>query len=97
MSNQNVKAFFLLFVEVEVRNVVEYLKLNNNQSYKELKENLKKENIGVESDIDYISYRAVDFIIEDIEQYHVYTDSNDLNEIVIWAVDAVVDSIIKQY
>lgn len=99
MSNQKaVKEFLAYFIEIEVRETIDYLKENNKQEYTTLKENVSKENInGTLSDIEYITYGVVDFIMEDIENYQVYTDCKDLNEVIKWGTDVVIESIIKQF
>lgn len=99
MSNQKaVKEFLAYFIEIEVRETIDYLKENNKQEYTTLKENVSKENInGTLSDIEYITYGVVDFIMEDIENYVVYTDCKDLNEVIKWGTDVVIESIIKQF
>ena len=99
MNNQKaVKEFLAYFIEIEVRETIEYLKENSKQAYTTLKENVSEENIsGTLSDIDYMTYGAVDFIMEDIENYQVYTDCKDLNEVIKWATDVVIESIIKQF
>ena len=99
MSNQKtVREFLAYFIENEVRETIDYLKENNKQEYTMLKENVSEENIsGTLSDIDYMTYGAVDFIMEDIENYQVYTDCKDLNEVIKWGTDVVIESIIKQF
>ena len=99
MSNQkSVREFLAYFIEIEVRETMDYLKENSKQAYTTLKENVSEENIsGTLSDIDYMTYGAVDFIMEDIENYQVYTDCKDLNEVIKWATDVVIESIIKQF
>lgn len=99
MSNQKgIKEFLAYFIEFEVRETIEYLKENNKQAYTTLKENVSEENInGTLSDIDYMTYGVVDFIMEDIEHYQVYPDCKDLNEVVKWGTDVVIESIIKGY
>ena len=99
MSNQKaVREFLAYFIEIEVRETIDYLKENNKQEYTTLKENVSEENIsGILSDIEYMTYGAVDFIMEDIENYQVYTDCKDLNEVIKWATDVVIESIIKQF
>lgn len=99
MSNQKVvKEFLAYFIEIEVRETIEYLKENSKQAYTILKENVSKENSnGTLSDIEYMTYGAVDFIMEDIENYQVYTDCKDLNEVIKWGTDVVIESIIKQF
>lgn len=99
MSNQKaVKEFLAYFIEIEVRETIDYLKENNKQAYTTLKENVSKENDSETlSDIDYMTYGAVDFIMEDIENYQVYTDCKDLNEVIKWGTDVVIESIIKQF
>ena len=99
MNNQKaVKEFLAYLIEIEVRETIEYLKENSKQAYTTLKENVSEENIsGTLSDIDYMTYGAVDFIMEDIENYQVYTDCKDLNEVIKWATDVVIESIIKQF
>lgn len=99
MSNQKaVREFLAHFIENEVRETVDYLKENNKQVYTTLKENVSKENInGTLNDIEYMTYGVVDFIMEDIENYVVYTDCKDLNEVIKWGTDVVVESIIKQF
>ena len=99
MSNQKaVREFLAYFIDIEVRETIEYLKENNKQEYTMLKENVSEENIsGTLSDIDYMTYGAVDFIMEDIENYQVYADCKDLNEVIKWATDVVIESIIKQF
>lgn len=99
MNNQKgIKEFLAYFIESEVRETIYYLKENNKQAYTTLKENVSKENInGTLSDIEYMTYGAVDFIMEDIENYEVYTDCKDLNEVVKWGTDVVIESIIKGY
>lgn len=99
MNNQKaVREFLAYFIENEVRETVDYLKENNKQAYTILKENVSKENInGTLSDIDYMTYGVVDFIMEDIENYVTYTDCKDLNEVIKWGTDVVVESIIKQF
>ena len=75
MSNQKeVREFLAYFIEIEVRETIDYLKENSKQAYTILKENVSKENInGTLSDIDYMTYGVVDFILEDIEHYNVYS------------------------
>ena len=99
MSNQKaVREFLAYFIDIEVRETIDYLKENNKQEYTTLKENVSEENIsGTLSDIDYMTYGAVDFIMEDIENYVVYTDCRDLNEVIKWGIDVVIESIIKGY
>lgn len=99
MSNQKaVREFLAYFIKIEVRETVDYLKENNKQAYTTLKENVSKENInGTLSDIDYMTYGVVDFIMEDIENYQVYADCKDLNEVIKWGTDVVIESIIKQF
>ena len=99
MSNQKaVREFLAYFIDIEVRETIDYLKENNKQEYTTLKENVSEENIsGILSDIEYMTYGAVDFIMEDIENYQVYTDCKDLNEVIKWATDVVIESIIKQF
>lgn len=99
MSNQKaVREFLAYFIEIEVRETIDYLKENNKQEYTMLKENMSEENIsGTLSDIDYMTYGAVDFIMEDIENYQVYADCKDLNEVIKWGTDVVIESIIKQF
>lgn len=99
MSNQKaVREFLAYFIDIEVRETIDYLKENNKQEYTMLKENVSEENIsGTLSDIDYMTYGAVDFIMEDIENYQVYADCKDLNEVIKWATDVVIESIIKQF
>lgn len=99
MNNQKtVREFLAYFIENEVHETVDYLKENNKQAYTTLKENVSKENInGTLSDIDYMTYGVVDFILEDIEHYNVYTDCKDLNEVIKWGTDVVIESIIKQF
>ena len=99
MSNQNaVWGFLACFIDIEVRETIDYLKENNKQEYTMLKENVSEENIsGTLSDIDYMTYGAVDFIMEDIENYQVYADCKDLNEVIKWGTDVVIESIIKQF
>ena len=99
MSNQKaVKEFLAYFIEIEVRETIDYLKENNKQVYTILKDNVSKENtVGTLSDIDYMTYGVVDFIMEDIENYQVYTDCKDLNEVIKWGTDVVIESIIKQF
>ena len=99
MSNQKaVREFLAYFIDIEVRETIDYLKENNKQEYTMLKENASEENIsGTLSDIDYMTYGAVDFIMEDIENYQVYADCKDLNEVIKWGTDVVVESIIKQF
>ena len=99
MSNQKaVREFLAYFIEIEVRETIDYLKENNKQEYTMLKENVSEENIsGTLSDIDYMTYGAVDFIMEDIENYQVYADCKDLNEVIKWGTDVVIESIIKQF
>lgn len=99
MSNQKaVREFLAYFIDIEVRETIDYLKENNKQEYTMLKENVSEENIsGTLSDIDYMTYGAVDFIMEDIENYQVYADCKDLNEVIKWGTDVVVESIIKQF
>lgn len=99
MSNQKaVREFLAYFIEIEVRETIDYLKENNKQEYTTLKENVSEENIsGTLSDIDYMTYGAVDFIMEDIENYQVYADCKDLNEVIKWGTDVVIESIIKQF
>lgn len=98
MNNQAVREFLAYFIEIEVRETVDYLKENNKQAYTTLKENVSKENInGTLSDIDYMIYGVVDFIMEDIENYVVYTGCKDLNEVIKWGTDVVIESIIKQF
>ena len=99
MSNQKaVREFLAYFIEIEVRETIDYLKENNKQEYTMLKENVSEENIsGTLSDIDYMTYGTVDFIMEDIENYQVYADCKDLNEVIKWGTDVVIESIIKQF
>lgn len=99
MGNQKaVREFLAHFIEIEVRETIDYLKENSKQEYTILKENVSKENInGTLSDIEYITYGVVDFIMEDIENYVVYTDCKDLNEVIKWGTDVVIESIIKQF
>ena len=99
MSNQKaVREFLAYFIDIEVRETIDYLKENNKQEYTTLKENVSEENIsGTLSDIDYMTYGAVDFIMEDIENYQVYADCKDLNEVIKWGTDVVIESIIKQF
>ena len=99
MSNQKeLREFLAYFIEIEVRETIDYLKENNKQAYTMWKENVSEEyNNGTLSDIDYIIYGVVDFIMEDIEHYQVYTDCKDLNEVIKWGTDVVVESIIKQF
>ena len=99
MSNQKaVREFLAYFIDIEVRETIDYLKENNKQEYTMLKENVSEENIsGTLSDIDYMTYGAVDFIMEDIENYQVYADCKDLNEVIKWGIDVVIESIIKQF
>src|SRR5699024_4901231 len=99
MSNQKaVREFLAYFIDIEVRETIDYLKENNKQEYTTLKENVSEENIsGTLSDIEYMTYGTVDFIMEDIEHYIVYTDCKDLNEVIKWGTDVVVESIIKQF
>lgn len=99
MSNQKaVREFLAYFIDIEVRETIDYLKKNNKQEYTMLKENVSEENIsGTLSDIDYMTYGAVDFIMEDIENYQVYADCKDLNEVIKWGTDVVIESIIKQF
>src|SRR5699024_8311759 len=99
MSNQKaVREFLAYFIDIEVRETIDYLKENNKQEYTILKENVSKENSnGTLSDIDYMVYGVVDFIVEDIENYQVYTDCKDLNEVIKWGTDVVIESIIKGY
>lgn len=99
MSNQKaVREFLAYFIDIEVRETIDYLKENNKQEYTMLKENVSEENIsGTLSDIDYMTYGAVDFIMEDIENYQVYADCKDLNEVIKWGTDVVIESIIKQF
>ena len=99
MNNQKaVREFLAYFIEIEVREAIDYLKENNKQEYTMLKENVSKENSnGTLSDIEYMTYGAVDFIMEDIEHYQVYADCKDLNEVIKWGTDVVVESIIKQF
>lgn len=99
MGNQKaVREFLAYFIENEVRETIDYLKENSKQEYTILKENVSKENInGTLSDIEYITYGVVDFIMEDIENYVVYTDCKDLNEVIKWGTDVVIESIIKQF
>lgn len=99
MSNQKaVREFLAYFIDIEVRETIDYLKENNKQEYTMLKENVSEENIsGTLSDIDYMTYGAVDFIMEDIENYQVYADCKDLNEVIKWGADVVIESIIKQF
>ena len=99
MSNQKaVREFLAYFIEIEVRETIDYLKENNKQEYTMLKENVSEENIsGTLSVIDYMTYGAVDFIMEDIENYQVYADCKDLNEVIKWGTDVVIESIIKQF
>ena len=99
MNNQKaVREFLAYFIEIEVRETIDYLKENNKQEYTMLKENVSKENSnGTLSDIEYMTYGAVDFIMEDIEHYQVYADCKDLNEVIKWGTDVVVESIIKQF
>lgn len=99
MSNQKaVREFLAYFIDIEVRETIDYLKENNKQEYTMLKENVSEENIsGTLSDIEYMTYGAVDFIMEDIENYQVYADCKDLNEVIKWGTDVVVESIIKQF
>lgn len=99
MNNQKaVREFLAYFIEIEVRETIDYLKENSRQEYTILKENVSKENInGTLSDIEYMTYGAVDFIMEDIENYVVYTDCKDLNDVIKWGTDVVIESIIKQF
>lgn len=99
MSNQKaVREFLAYLIDIEVRETIDYLKENNKQEYTMLKENVSEENIsGTLSDIDYMTYGAVDFIMEDIENYQVYADCKDLNEVIKWGTDVVIESIIKQF
>ena len=99
MSNQKaVREFLAYFIDIEVRETIDYLKENNKQEYTMLKENVSEENIsGTLSDIDYMTYGVVDFIMEDIENYQVYADCKDLNEVIKWGTDVVIESIIKQF
>ena len=99
MSNQKaVREFLAYFIDIEVRETIACLKENNKQEYTMLKENVSEENIsGTLSDIDYMTYGAVDFIMEDIENYQVYADCKDLNEVIKWGTDVVIESIIKQF
>lgn len=99
MSNQKaVREFLAYFIDIEVRETIDYLKENNKQEYTMLKENVSEENIsGTLSDIDYMTYGAVDFIMEDIENYQVYTECKDLNEVIKWGTDVIIESIIKQF
>ena len=99
MSNQKaVREFLAYFIENEIQETIDYLKENNKQAYTTLKENVSKENSnGTLSDIDYMTYGAVDFIMEDIENYQVYADCKDLNEVIKWGTDVVIESIIKQF
>lgn len=99
MNNQKeIKEFLAYFIEIEVRETIDYLKENSKQEYTILKENVSKENSnGTLSDIEYMTYSAVDFIMEDIENYQVYTDCKDLNEVIKWGTDVVIESIIKQF
>lgn len=99
MSNQKaVREFLAYFIDIEVRETIDYLKENNKQEYTMLKENVSEENIsGTLSDIDYMVYGVVDFIVEDIENYQVYADCKDLNEVIKWGTDVVIESIIKQF
>lgn len=99
MSNQKaVREFLAYFIENEVRETVGYLKENNKQAYTILKENVSKENInGTLSDVEYMIYGVVDFIMEEIENYQVYTDCKNLNEVIKWGTDVVIESIIKQF
>lgn len=99
MSNQKaVREFLAYFIEIGVRETIDYLKENNKQEYTTLKENVSEENIsGTLSDIEYMTYGAVDFIMEDIENYQVYTDCKDLNEVIKWGTDVVIESIIRQF
>lgn len=99
MSNQKaIREFLAYFIESEIQETIDYLKENDKQAYTTLKENVSKENInGTLSDIDYMTYGVVDFIMEDIEHYIVYTECKDLNEIIKWGTDVVIESIIKQF
>lgn len=99
MSNQKgIKEFLAYFIEFEVRETIDYLKENNKQVYTILKDNVSKENtVGTLSDIEYMTYGVVDFIMEDIEHYQVYPDCKDLNEVIKWGTDVVIESIIKQF
>src|SRR5699024_312827 len=99
MSNQKtVRESLAYFIENEVRETIDYLKENNKKEYTRLKENVSEENMsGTLSDIDYMNYGAVDAIREDIENYQVYTDCNELNEVSKGGTDVVIESIIKQF
>lgn len=99
MSNQKaVREFLAYFIEIEVRETISYMKESSKQAYAILKDNVSKENIdGTLSDIEYMTYGVVDFIMEDIEHYQVYPDCKDLNEVIKWGIDVVIESIIKGY
>lgn len=99
MNNQKaIREFLAYFTEIELHETINYLKENNKQVYITLKENVSTENInGTLSDIDYMTCGVVKFIMEDIENYKVYTDCKDLNKVVKWGVDTVIESIIKGY
>lgn len=99
MSNQKaVREFLAYFIEIEVRETISYMKESSKQAYTILKDNVSKENNnGTLSDIEYMTYGVVDFIMEDIENYVTYTDCKDLNEVIKWGTDVVIESIIKQF
>jgi len=99
MNNQKaIREFLAYFIENEIQETIDYLKENNKQVYTTLKENVSKENVSETlSDIEYMTYGVVDFIMEDIENYVVYTDCRDLNEVIKWGTDVVIESIIKGY
>lgn len=99
MNNQKaIREFLAYFIENEIQETIDYLKENNKQVYTTLKENVSKESVSETlSNIEYMTYGVVDFIMEDIENYEVYTDCKDLNEVIKWGIDVVIESIIKQF